>query len=473
MWVRVRPLGKGSNHLTGAHINNNFHDGLGPGKDCSATPETYDFDLYLKFLKEHGHNFARLWRWELFRSQVGGGSFHFCASPQPWLRTGPGTATDGQPKFDLTQFDPAYFSRLRNYTLAAGVAGIYVSVMFFEGFTMHLTPPPDNVEAHPFYGDNNINGVTIGSIVDYQVLPLEPRIQDLQEAYIKKVLDTVQDLPNVLYEVSNESSGQEAGAVQFPDGSSIPVAIGDTTEWQYWVINRIKQYEREKGYSSHPVGMTYLYPVQDFQKANEPLWNSPADWISPGFDNEKDFGIDFGKSRWRLDPPANAGAKVVISDTDHYSPFESDALWAWKSFARGHNPVLYDFGILDIAHPHQVQPGVPPYQTNEPARLALGDTARMAERLNLKQMEPHGEITSTQYALANPGQEYLVFQPDQQANTFTLTIEAGTYAVEWFGLTNRETKQGENLTIENTGQVDFQAPFEDSGPAVLYLKRQG
>src|SRR5947209_926986 len=96
-------------YLTGAHINNNFHDGLGPGKDCSANPETYDFDLHLKFLKEHGHNFARLWRWELFRSQVGGGSFHFCASPQPWLRTGPGTATDGQPKFDMNQFNPAYF----------------------------------------------------------------------------------------------------------------------------------------------------------------------------------------------------------------------------------------------------------------------------------------------------------------------------------------------------------------------------
>ena len=33
-------------------------------------------------------------------------------------------------------------------------------------------------------------------------------VQALQEAYIRKVVDAVQDLPNVLYEVANESSGR-------------------------------------------------------------------------------------------------------------------------------------------------------------------------------------------------------------------------------------------------------------------------
>ena len=58
-----------------------------------------------------------------------------------------------------------------------------------------------------------------------------------------------------------------------------------------------------------------------------------------------------GDSRWLLDPPANDGRKVVLSDTDHYSPFESTALWAWKSFLRGHNPILYDLGIIGGAAP--------------------------------------------------------------------------------------------------------------------------
>jgi hypothetical protein len=75
-------------------------------------------------------------------------------------------------------------------------------------------------------------------------------------------------------------------------------------------------------------------------------------------------------ARWRTDPPANDGAKVILSDTDHYSPFGSDALWAWKSLLRGDHPVLYDFGIIDVVHPLDPSFGVPAYESYEPARLA-------------------------------------------------------------------------------------------------------
>src|SRR5215210_738009 len=100
-------------YLTGSHIWNNFHDGLGPGGKCAGKPEVNDYDAYLKFLQAHGHNFIRLWRWEQFRSQAAGGNFHLCMTPQPWPRTGPGSASDGKPKFDLSTFDAAYFDRLR------------------------------------------------------------------------------------------------------------------------------------------------------------------------------------------------------------------------------------------------------------------------------------------------------------------------------------------------------------------------
>src|SRR5205814_8793440 len=107
----------------------------------------------------------------------------------------------------LSKFDKAYFDRLRDRVIAAGNEGIYVAVMLFDGFALHLSPAPDNVEGHPFHAANNVNGIGITSIVDYQVLPLDPRVQALQEAYIRQVVDTVHDLPNVLYEVANESSG--------------------------------------------------------------------------------------------------------------------------------------------------------------------------------------------------------------------------------------------------------------------------
>ena len=53
--------------------------------------------------------------------------------PVPYLRTGPGSAADGEPRFDLSQPNPVYFDRLRRRVIAAGERGIYVSVMLFEG----------------------------------------------------------------------------------------------------------------------------------------------------------------------------------------------------------------------------------------------------------------------------------------------------------------------------------------------------
>ena len=112
---------------------------------------------------------------------------------------------------------------------------------------------------------------------------------------------------------------------------------------------------------------------------------------------------------WLEDPPAADGRKVVISDTDHYAPGTGDALWAWKSFLRGHHPILMDFGIIGGVNPLDPSAG----RSLEPSSRPLRDGRhpRFAERMNLIEMEPRGDLSSTGYALANPGQEYLVLQP--------------------------------------------------------------
>ena len=91
------------------------------------------------------------------------------------------------------------------------------------------------------------------------------------------MIHTVHDLPNVLYEVANESSGASGESVVLPDGSSIATPIGDSTGWQYWVVDFVKQYEQRMGYDRHPVGMTFLYPVPQQRTANDPLFSGPAD----------------------------------------------------------------------------------------------------------------------------------------------------------------------------------------------------
>ena len=460
-------------YLTGSHIWNNLHDGMGPGADCGEISEQLHYGAYLAFLEERGHNFIRLWRWEQFKSQAAGGDFHLCMTPQPWARTGPGVAKDGKPKFDLDRFDEAFFERLRDRVIAAGERGMYVAVMFFEGWALHLSPAPHNVEGHPFHAANNVNGIGIASIVDHQVLPLDPRVQEIQEAYIRKVVETVHDLPNVLWEVANESSGGGKVDPAFAEalGQVGTPEWGDSTEWQYWVIDTVKRYEEEMGHDRHPMGMTMQFPVPEQTKVNDPLFTSRAEWISPGYDDEIFAGGGHPmapgspQSRWLENPPAADGRKVVITDTDHYAPGRGDALWTWKSFVRGHNPILMDMGLIGGVNPPDPSAGGPiSYAAFEPARYAMGDTLRFAERTNLIEMGPRSDLSSTGYALANPGEEYLVLQPNDTAGPFTVMLEPGRYSAEWFSIDGRETVPGEEMTVERSIDISFNAPPEASGP---------
>src|SRR5262245_1059158 len=99
-------------YLTGSHTWNNFQDW---GTDDS--PQPFDFAVYVKMLVAHHHNLTLIWQTELptFRALPthATNSPDFSVTPQPWQRTGPGLATDGKLKFDLTKFSQPYFDRLR------------------------------------------------------------------------------------------------------------------------------------------------------------------------------------------------------------------------------------------------------------------------------------------------------------------------------------------------------------------------
>ncbi len=400
-------------------------------------------------------------------------------SPQPWARTGPGNAKDGKPRFDLARFDEEFFDRLRARAVAAGERGIYVGVMLFDGWALHLSPAPDHVEGQPFQADNNMNGVGIASILDYQVLPLDPTIEELQDAYIRKVVDTVHDLPNVLYEVANESSGGGSVHEGFAAalGQTGTPDRGDLIEWQYWVINRVRRHTEERGYDPHPMGMTMQFPAKDQTRVNDPLFQSDADRILPGYDDEifADGGHPMApgspQSRWLEDPPPADGRKVVITDTDHYAPGRGDALWAWKSFVRGHHPILMDFGLIGGLDPPDPSAGSSmSFLDFEAARWAMGDTVRLARRLDLIRMEPRGDLSSTGFVLANERSEYVVLQPVDTTDPFTVTLEPGMYDAELFGVEARETHRGDRVSLDAAAALPF-APPGAGGPVVLILRR--
>ena len=50
-----------------------------------------------------------------------------------------------------------------------------------------------------------------------------------------------------------------------------------------------------------------------------------------------------------------------------------------------------------------------------------------------------------------------------------MTLDPGTYAVEWFGVDDRETAGADQTTVTECS-ARFTPPFSE-GPAVLYLKK--
>lgn len=410
-------------YLIGSHTWDNLQD-MGPA---------FDFGAYLDFLARHNHNFIRLWRWEEY---VERGSMNTVA-PHPWKRSGPGNASDGKPKFNLEEFDQAYFERLRSRVTAARQRGIYISIMLFEGWA--LQHQASSWKDHPFHATNNVNGINGDADGDGRGLETHtlknPTVTALQERYVRKVLDTLNDLDNVLYEISNET--------------------GDySTQWQYHMIRFIKESEKGKP-KQHRVGMTFQYSSDPKQHGtNKLLFDSPADWISPG--RVAADGYDYLHN-----PPPADGKKVILNDTDHLGGIIGDSAWVWKSFCRGHNPIF-----MDPYDNHVLGKG-PPEQWNA-LRRSLGHTRRLADRVNLGAMTPRGELASTGYCLAEPGAAYIAYLPSGGEVTVDLSGASGTFQVEWVHPVEGTITPGQPAT-SGTKQA-FTAPF--SGEAVLYLSKR-
>jgi hypothetical protein len=287
--------------------------------------------------------------------------------------------------------------------------------------------------------DGDLNGDGEGTEV--QTLKI-PAITALQEAYVRKIIDTLNDLDNVLYEVSNESHG-------------------DSEAWQYHMIAFMKGYEAKKP-KQHPVGMTVEWPGSD----NSELFDSPSDWISPFAvhkEGESTHPYDYTSS-----PPAADGRKVIIADTDHFGYFRGTPEWVWKSFLRGLNPIFLDLEPVHLERYPEF--GIP--SKWDSVRRAMGYTREFAERMDLASMTPRSDIASSGYCLANEGRDFLVYLPEELQKENTVSVDLSTasapLAVEWFNPKTAETILAG--TIKAGTMTNFTAPFP--GDAVLYVHAQ-
>lgn len=437
--------------LNGSQTWNTLQDW---GTDGSV--QVLDFDAFVKFLSVPGHNFTLLWTVEMSRfcnlPVSDGPPPNFTVSPMPWLRTGPGKASDGGMKFDLTKFDPNYFDRLRSRTKALNKAGIYEGVYLFTGEFLNIFRCSD--DGYPLTGANNINGVDDGYVsgkkgtnaIRMTALNTITRFQD---AYVEKMIDALNDLPPVLWIVSEE-------------------APSDTTWWNDHMIAHARAYESTKPLQ-HPIGYAAL-----IGGADSILYNSNADWVAPGA---------------RISPAASCGSgkpacKVNVNDSDHSywemwnETDQQNRNYIWENFANGNQVLFMD--PYEVYYPRQKRnlcalpaKGIcpSPDPRYEKFRENLGYIAKYSRKLNLLNVMPDGALSSTGYCLAqtsSPGAEYLVYAP--AGGPFTVDLSAmpssRRLTVEWFNPATGATIGNASVPSGASSQP-FTPPF--SGDAVLYL----
>jgi len=421
-----------------------------------AAPQELDFGAFVQFLTAHKHNFTLLWSTELPKfcnfPATASSPPELTVSPHPWQRTGPGDATDGGLKFDLSKFNQSYFDRLRARTEALGKAGIYAGVYLFTGEWLNIFRCP--ADGYPFTGANNVNGVDDGYAAGPNgagaiAMTSPDAVTRFQDAYVEKVIDTLNDLPNVLWVVSEE-------------------APRNSIWWNNHQIAHIRAYESKKSWQ-HPIGYATLIGAPD-----SILYNSDADWVKP---------------QVRISPMASCGSgkpacKVNVNDSDH-SYFgmwkdtpQQNRNYAWENFMNG-NQVLFMDPYL-VYYPREsrnlcVSPAKAicraPDQRWDNFRDNLGYILDYSRRLNLRNVTPHASLSTTGYCLAQTpaaGAEYLVYAPSGGSFTVDLSAMPGsrTLALEWFNPSTGQAAKGTPVAAGSSSQ-SFTSPFR--GDAVLYL----
>lgn len=171
----------------------------------------FDYDVYLKEMQRTGQNQTRVFTFyrELWGYDVRNTLACFKEKPQttivPWRRAaGKGKGPDGLDKFDLNQWNPAYFARLKDYVSKCSKHGVICEIVLF------CNPYNDKQYSwFPCSKGSNANGVGKDLNDRRQFMTLEaPSIVRFQERFVRKVVTELNRHDNVYYEICNEPYGR-------------------------------------------------------------------------------------------------------------------------------------------------------------------------------------------------------------------------------------------------------------------------
>jgi hypothetical protein len=162
----------------------------------------FDYVAYFDALKAYGMNYTRIYPGFLFEpmgkfmkgNTLGAKPSHLIL---PWARSSkPGYPLGGN-LFDLDQWNPEFFRRLKDFVAKAGERGIVVEICFYNAQYGDTRP------MSPLYVENNIQGEGKCDYEDAQTLKQADLVRR-EDDYVRKITEEVNEFDNVILEICDE-----------------------------------------------------------------------------------------------------------------------------------------------------------------------------------------------------------------------------------------------------------------------------
>jgi hypothetical protein len=363
----------------------------------------------------------------------------------PWPRVGPGVARDGGPRFDLDQWDEAFWARLHAYLSDCQDRGIVVLLQIFD--EPYTEGNPERWGLNPFNPENNINAIPgmpdgDGSAEEAFYDPTNAELMAIQDALVTRLLDeTAARYDNVIYEIGNEINMDSVTAL--------------AEEWQDHWLDLFERYHAE-----HP-GVEPLLTNDtrgSLMESGRGRWGvlnhhglvslnfvrtSPADMareVARQIDEHHGFyGVPVLNSRPASDPDRTDYPDIVSEDQGR---------------------AIYLTYLLGGGHVVGFRTTIGSWQGGRAAERIIQTTRTLADRLPLFSMAPRHELVDGRGALCSVGGGCVaVYLPEGGAAE--VNLDATGLGKEWDLLrydpremTFQEmgAVEGSSITLESPGE---------------------
>jgi hypothetical protein len=432
-----------------------------------------DYHRYLEAIQKVGFNYTRLFGGSYI--EVPGKSFgiqrnDLAPAPNrllaPWARSAtPGYAGGGN-KFDLDQWDRAYFKRFHDFLAEAEQRGIVVEISLFSA---QYNDTQWNVS--PFNPANNINQTNVTDWKKLNTLD-NGKVLAFQESYTRKLVHEANGFSNVIFEIQNEPWSDRpvlADVVnpflfpparnQYPNSIDLPdsEALAFETRVAEWITSEESSLPNKhliaQNYSNFRLPVRQLIPgvsIVNFHYAypeavnlNYGL-NKALSYDETGFLGREDQS--YLRQAWNF---MLSGGSTFNGLDYSFSPGQEDGSDTAPNGPGGGSPELRrQLGIL-----HQFLNELP-----------------LAEMVPDLQTVKHAQGVFTR-ALASPSGHYAIYLDGSGPSELLLSLPKGEYSVQWTDVHAIASAQSSAFHHPGGGKTISTPDFKD-GIALRLTRKQ-